>query len=261
MPLAQRRRGSHHSYGDSVQVRSLGRVGLVGGVANVGREQNVAMATTLRFTIGDAFPADDPVARFVTVLAMMSNDWSRLVDQMLRVEDLDKDAAGLRVMSFRHQAALHIEAATFIRDARRRFPDVAIFVAGLDDAAQRCCDLILEGVDSTSPRYLGDWLTDHRNVTFHYPQMHPTKAAHGQEEITEALRSAADKESMIRIADNPHDLRFDFADEVVVQWLPDDDESDLIVRLREAVLALADFVREAAQAYLNSRPPGTFSRA
>ncbi len=48
----------------------------------------MTMATTLRFTIGDAFPADDPVARFVTVLAMMSNDWSRFVDQMLRVEDL-----------------------------------------------------------------------------------------------------------------------------------------------------------------------------
>jgi hypothetical protein len=219
------------------------------------------MATTLRFTIGDAFPADDPVARFVTVLAMMSNDWLRLIDQMLRFEDVDPDAAGLRMMSFRHQAALYSEAATFIRDAQRRFPDVATFVAELNGAAQRYYNVIVEGVDPASPRYLGDWLSDHRNVTFHYPEMHPAKAARGQEEITEALRGAADKPSMITIADNPYDLRFDFADEVIVQWLPDDDESDLIVRLREAVLALADFVREAAQAYLNSRPPGTIAQS
>jgi hypothetical protein len=31
--------------------------------------------TTVRFKIGAAFPAEDPVARFVTALAMMSNDW------------------------------------------------------------------------------------------------------------------------------------------------------------------------------------------
>jgi hypothetical protein len=30
-----------------------------------------------RFQIGAVFPADDPVARFVTVLAMMSNCWHR----------------------------------------------------------------------------------------------------------------------------------------------------------------------------------------
>ena len=82
------------------------------------------MATILRFTIGDAFPADDPVARFVTVLAMMSNDWLRLVKQMLAIDDEDRedDAAGLLVMSFRYQASLHAEAAGFIVDARRMFP-------------------------------------------------------------------------------------------------------------------------------------------
>jgi hypothetical protein len=82
------------------------------------------MATTLRFTIGDAFPADDPVARFVTVLAMMSNDWLRLVKQMLASDDDpgEADAAGLLVMSFRFQAALHAEAAGFIGDARRISP-------------------------------------------------------------------------------------------------------------------------------------------
>jgi hypothetical protein len=70
--------------------------------------------TTLRFTIGKAFPASDSVARFITVLAMMSNDWLRLMAAMLEIEDYHKDAEGLRIMSFRQQAALHHEAAEFI---------------------------------------------------------------------------------------------------------------------------------------------------
>jgi hypothetical protein len=37
---------------------------------------------TYTFSIGGAFPESDPVARFVTVLAMVINDWHRT----LRVE-------------------------------------------------------------------------------------------------------------------------------------------------------------------------------
>ena len=59
-------------------------------------------------------------------------------------------------------------------------------------------------------------------MTFHYPEMHPEKAQHGREEVLEGLRGAADKASRIRIPDAPYDLRFDFADEVIVEWLPDD---------------------------------------
>ena len=33
---------------------------------------------------------------------------------------------------------------------------------------------------SASTHYIGDWLAQHRNVTFHYSEMHPDKAAHGR---------------------------------------------------------------------------------
>jgi hypothetical protein len=52
------------------------------------------------FKIGDTFPADDPVARFVTVLAMISNDWQRLAQRMIELDDarpkddLDKAETG-----------------------------------------------------------------------------------------------------------------------------------------------------------------------
>ena len=192
---------------------------------------------------------------------MMSNDWLRLVGQMLEVDDDDADAGGLRVMSFRYQASLHSEAVAFIVDARRRFPEIAAFIEGLSGSAQERCQLLIDGLDPTSRHYLGDWLAAHRNVTFHYPEMHPEKAQHGKEEIAEGLRGAAHKISRIRSPAEPFDLRFDFADEVIVEWLPDDNDPAPIVSLRQAVLVLSDFVREAAEAYLNSRPAGTFTKA
>ncbi len=53
-------------------------------------------------------------------------------------------------------------------------------------------------------------------------------------------------------------MRFNFADEVAVQWLPDvEAQVHLIERLRDAVMALARFVQRAAHTYLASRPAGT----
>jgi hypothetical protein len=108
---------------------------------------------TVRFTIGQAFPAADPVARFITVLAMMSNDWIRLFE-VIRASP--EDEAGLRVLIFRQQAALHHEAADFIREARRQFhASVDAFVRGLDASAQENCERIVGGIDPRSPHFLG----------------------------------------------------------------------------------------------------------
>jgi hypothetical protein len=214
--------------------------------------------TTLRFKIGDAFPAADPVARFITVIAMMSNDWLRLIADMMELDDADPDAPAKRVMSFRQQAALHHEAADFITDAERRFPGVKAFIEGLEQEAQDECAQVTGGIDPRSPHYLGDWLADHRNVTFHYPEMHPDKAAHGKEEILQALRDAATLEGTITARDSFGTVRFGFADDVAVQWLPDvETQVHLIEQLRESVLALARFAQRAAGAYLRSRPEGT----
>jgi hypothetical protein len=50
-----------------------------------------SVATTLRFKIRDAFPA---VARFITVLALMSNDWTRSAQYWLEIEDGSEDEGG-----------------------------------------------------------------------------------------------------------------------------------------------------------------------
>jgi hypothetical protein len=221
----------------------------------------IGLMTTIRFTrIGDVFRAEDPVARFVTVVAMMSNDWVRLMEDMLALDDDAPDATARRIMSFRQQAALHDEAARFIADARRRFSQIDAFIQTLEQDARDECDQITGGIDPKSPHYHGDWLTDHRNVTFHYPETHPDKAAHGKEEISEALKAAAELEGTVTFGQGLGSVRFGFADEIAVQWLPDvENEVHLIETLRESVMALARFAQRAVGAYLESRPDGTYT--
>lgn len=215
--------------------------------------------TVIRFKIGEAFPADDPVARFITGLAMISNDWLRSLEDMFGLEGESAEETGRRVSLFRRQAALVHEAATFITDARRMFPAVARFVDGLDTETRDRCERLIAAVDRSSPGYLGDWMEGHRNVTHHYPKMHPDAARHGHEEMATALAAAAGIESTIDSGKRFGDARFRYADEVGVQLLPALDDTSWVEALRETAMELADFAQRAAQAYLEARHAGTFS--
>ena len=216
--------------------------------------------TVIRFRIGEAFPADDPVARFVTGLAMISNDWLRLIDDLLSTyADESSEGRGRRMSSFRRQAALVHEAATFVSDALRMFPAVALFVDGLEREARDACERVVGSVDSASPHYLGNWLKDHRNVTHHYPKMHPDAAHHGEEEMASALAAAADLEGTIDSGAQFVDARFGYADEVGVQLVPSVDDSSWMEALRDTAMTLAEFAQRAAQNYLETRPAGTFT--
>src|SRR3712207_5178630 len=94
------------------------------------------------FKIGDAFPAGDPVARFITGLAMISNEWLRSITDLFSLEGDTPEEMGRRISLFRRQAALIHEAATFISDALRRFPEVSRFVDGLDAKARDGCERV-----------------------------------------------------------------------------------------------------------------------
>jgi hypothetical protein len=216
--------------------------------------------TVVRFKIGDDFPGGDPVPRFITGLAMISNDWLRSVDDMLKLEGNTPEEMGRRLLLFRRQAALVYEAATFITDARRLFPQVASFIDVLEPQGSDAYERVIGAVDSGSPHYLGEWLEDHRNVTHHYPKLHPAAAEHGKEEMANALTEAADIESTIDSGERFFgEARFRYADEVAVQLLPPLDDANWVEGLRDTAMALADFAQRAAQAYLEARPAGTFT--
>jgi hypothetical protein len=108
-------------------------------------------------------------------------------------------------------------------------------------------------LDADSPHYQR-WLKDHRNVTFHFPELHPERKAHGNEEIANALTAAANLEGTITAEDSIGSLRFEFADEVGVQLLPDIVSGpDLMQELGDATVALGLFMHGAILQYVAVR--------
>jgi hypothetical protein len=209
------------------------------------------------FEIGKAFPASDEVARFVTVLAMISNDWHRTMKMMPRTGPAETAAEerGLRIMLARHEAASCFEAMVFVADSRRRFPQsIEPFVSGLGPTAQQRLGTIAAALDHTSPDYQA-WLQGHRNVTSHYPELDPDKYANGKEEIGNALAAAAKHTGTISVGEKASSVRFGFADEVGVQLLPDvNTEGTAIKMLSHARIALGLFIQKAVQAYRQAHP-------
>jgi hypothetical protein len=96
--------------------------------------------------------------------------------------------------------------------------------------------------------------------------VHPAKAEAGHEEIKQALERAIAQniEGKITITGQRFgDVRFDFADEVAVQWLPDVDTHVGLAQLdalREAGGALTRFVQFAIGAHLDALPDGVVTR-
>lgn len=163
---------------------------------------------TLFFNIGDAFPADSHLARFVATLATISNDANRSIDEMEGVDDAEPDAGARPLMLFRQQAALYYEAADFLAKSVPRFDALKGFIAALPQDARDDFDRIIAGADPKSPSYLGQWLEDHRNSTFHYREMHPEKSASGQDEVAQAMEAAAEHEGTVFIGDTLGSVRF-----------------------------------------------------
>lgn len=216
-----------------------------------------AMAMTARFRIGAAFPADDPIARFVTVLAMVSNDHIRAVHALDAAGSDSADDRARRTWLFRWLTAAHFEAIDFIANTRRSYKrevDALLAAPGARDALTA----VLAANDPKSEKYLGDWLKRHRNVMFHYPKVHPDAAANNREEIQQALRDAADLDGEIVNGDVLAQNLFLFADEVVVQWMPKEPEI-VLGRLASASLDLVQFAQITMREYLRRLPDGVLT--
>jgi hypothetical protein len=127
----------------------------------------------LRFVIGRAFPPDDPIARFVTVLAQAHNDFVRIFERLSNANPGSQDAEdqAIRILGLRLNAASHAEASAFLRDALRRWPSIKQFMDGLGDDLQNDVEHVAGVTDPRSEHYL-EWLQAHRNVTFHYAEVH-----------------------------------------------------------------------------------------
>jgi hypothetical protein len=103
-----------------------------------------------------AFDPEDEVARWLTVLAMESNDFWRLFEWMDGADDV-----ATRILAFRLEAAALYEAALHLTETPTRWPNIEKFLATLPAPAQADKDQVCGAIDPDSPHYVGDWIKNH----------------------------------------------------------------------------------------------------
>lgn len=194
------------------------------------------------------------------MLAMTSNDFWRFFAWMTDARD-----EPTRILAYRLEAAALYEAARHLTKPPTRWPRIAAFLSALPDDVRADRERVCGAIDPESRYYAGDWLERLRQVTFHYSDVHPGRSQAKKEEIEQALARviAQGIEGRITIStDGFDDVRFEFADEVAVQWLPDvdrDEGTEQLDLMRDAGLALARFAQRAIGAHLAALPTGVVS--
>jgi hypothetical protein len=101
------------------------------------------------FKIGDVFPADDPIARWATVLAMAANNTVYLNIRMIE-GDLPSE---LNLYYFRLVAAHFFEAVMWLKRTSKTWPEVRELVESLDEEPRARYKYLLTFTSPKHPLY------------------------------------------------------------------------------------------------------------
>lgn len=209
-----------------------------------------------RFPIGEVFPHDRPLARFVVAVGGVLND--NVLSNTLFV----KSEQPFEHIYFFNLASSHLyEAAEILRQAHREWEEVRTFVAELDQERQdefaRVTALAAQNADWPGAR-----LKEIRNSFFHYLRLDRGASDAGRLPLTGGLEAAADLEGVL-VSDPRGPLsgiRALFADEVAIKTLTADFDEGEFERLIEALANLQADLSRFAQAvvgrYINGMPDG-----
>ena len=201
------------------------------------------------FAIGRAFPAEDPLASWTITVGMILNDANHVRRQL--------HATGHKVPEktyYLRLASGHLlEAAKYLSETRRQWPEVAVFLDRLPAPARNDLELLL-GI--SSPQHpLAGMLERSRHMLFHYPELSPGAFRSGHEEVAQALARLASEghQSRIRFKGG---LRIEAADDVALNMIAADEpdpEMRLVTGLHDLIHALCRFADAAFSSYWASR--------
>jgi hypothetical protein len=153
----------------------------------------------LRFKVGDALPADDPLARFILVVSMGLNDNSLSNTRFVNTKE------PYELLYFFRLASGHLhELANRLRRAHEEWPEVQQFVAGLQEDYRDDFESIVRLADPNDD--VGQKLERLRNEFFRYPDLRRKTAERGKLPLMEALTDAADTEGTISLGEYLHSL-------------------------------------------------------
>jgi hypothetical protein len=208
------------------------------------------------FRIGDAFPADDPLARFIVAVGQAMNDTSLANSLFVQSE------RPYEHVYFFNLASSHLyEAAETFRQAHREWEEVRDFIAALEPVRQEEFASISALADPTA-EWPGNRLKELRNSFFHYLRLDRAAAEAGRLPLQAGLAQAADHDGQVIIERGGplNGIRALFADEVLLNALSADFEEDEFERLAASFgqyqPALNRFAQAAVGRYLRERPEG-----
>jgi hypothetical protein len=214
----------------------------------------------IEFKIGEAFPADSRLARWMTVCLMALNDLL-LVNRWLvpKLED-EVESEGYEHLYLARIAGAHLfEISRFLRKSDR-FEDINGFIDALDDeAAQDAYRALLVLAENPSKGFAAD-LKRARNNFAHYAELLDGEAAVG-EELRRALAAHAGEGSIGRIRDQTPPItgfRALFADDVAAELTFAGGEKEATARfvsgVSEHIALYLLFSRKVLAAYVQQLP-------
>jgi hypothetical protein len=207
------------------------------------------------FRIGDAFPADDPLARFVVAVAQAVNDNELSNRLLIEAKDYER-------LYFFALASSHLyEAAETFRQAHREWRDVEAFIATLKPEYQKDFERV-SSLAAPSAAWPANRLKSLRNSFFHYLRLDRAAADAGQLPIVEGVRGVAQEEGTLIVEAGGvlTGIRSLFADDVLVSRLAAEYEDGELERLADALPdfqgGVSRFGRAALGKYLGTLPQG-----
>jgi hypothetical protein len=228
-----------------------------------GYSRGMADGQIVRFKIGDGFPADDRLARWMTVCAMALNDLL-LVNRWLvpRLEEKTPSDPSENFYLGRLAAAHLFEIAVFLKQSDR-IPKVQKFVAGLNEEARADYEALIKLATDGSDEFQKQ-LKHARNTFFHYPRLIPqaedrehlkrAMAAHAQDEREQDIQRGVIRDIPPAITG----FRSSFADDIATEMmLPDDTEQEFgpfIGNVSEHSGKFLKFVKTALNDYTHLHP-------
>jgi len=201
--------------------------------------------------IGDVFPADDPLARYLVVVSMALNDVTWATKRLL--EGLEGDAPPYENVYALRLAGSHMwEMLKFLSGSEKNSPEVAAFLDGLPEDAReyyRSALARLEADPKDGARPFKASLARLRDQFSHYTDL-------DRKELMCALEAVGDDEGLLHVGERFGDFRALYADEVAGQLAyrsEDDQLVDLeafVTKIRNATNDLMRFGQLALREYL-----------
>ena len=203
-------------------------------------------------SIADAFPGDDPVARFVVSMSMAKNDIERALRDVLRAGEKDDPDFTYRV---RLASGHLVEAMDSLNAYSQTYKGVRSLIG--DVSAEAKADLKI--VRGTLQKVGSDALQHLRDNTFHYPSPRTNYNPTSDEQLEASLKALTDRRAELHVEFDARHVTLSFADEVALalaigKHAPEPaDYAQQFEAARDGALAFVGWAQALALAYFESR--------